>query len=140
MRRRSLTNSHPGENLRLREQYRQENLFCELTPWLKKNLPGEVDADDPSGDVHHIFSKNIRYDLWSNMILVSRSVHMWLHRYPVDGKVLCVWKKHQKAELCLEEVQRASGKDSIGGTLVIGKPWFPEIKTLRDNLLELVDE
>lgn len=128
------------ENLRRRYDYENDNPFCELTPWFKRYLPDQVDHNDPSLDIHHIFHVGQRYDLVSNLIAISRSVHQWGHlQHPVDFRVLCLWKKWKKGELNLDEVRLASGKASLAGN-ILWLPHFPQVRCLRDEMLDNILE
>lgn len=132
MRRRSLTNSRPYENLELRANYREANPVCELGAMLRKARL--ILTPDDSADIHHIVGGNgRRWDLWSNLITVSRTVHQWIHAHPIDGRLICLGHKLSKGELDLEEFRRASGMHLAGwihGLKPISAPAFVSLSAL----------
>lgn len=121
MRRRSPTNSRPHENRAIRDFYREQNPVCEVSAWLRRNGFRDADTRDESVELNHIFSMGSRPDLWSNMIVLSTSMHRWFHANLGDGRVLCLWRKLVKLELDLEKIRTAAGK-RLEGWLAMNEP------------------
>jgi hypothetical protein len=122
MRHRSKTNSRRQEDLEFRFQYMQENPFCEMSRYLIGDVPG-VSPADPASDPHHVMgSRKGRHDLRSNLIAVSRKVHIWCHDYPgPDSRIVAIYAKWKKGEMDPEEFHTASGM-YLPGWLEIAKP------------------
>lgn len=103
-----------NKNLELRETYRQDNPDCELHSIFKCGCDGH--------DVHHLMAgSGRRYDLITNLIHICREAHEYCHANPQDGRILCLWVKHQKGEIDLEEFKRCSGF-YLEGWLLMVKP------------------
>ena len=113
LRHRSKTNSNYHEDLGLRADYMAAHPLCELSDLL--GMGRHVGATDP----HHLFGGNKgRWDLWSNLMALSRPAHLWCEQYKTDGRVLAVYVKLvKKQELKSAEFMRASGYHSIAGWL-----------------------
>lgn len=93
IRNRSKKNSHPHEDLALRQRYREEfGGYCELATLLPSVFP-----PFPPSDIHHIWPAP-RVDVWSNLISVSRPSHDWCGDHPIEGKICCMWVKLQKSK------------------------------------------
>ena len=81
-----------------------------------RHLPDQnalVDAHD----VHHIHGGYTgRWDLWSELISLSRPVHEWVENHPVEGRVVCLYAKWRKSKSANAEdfdqgeLSQASGK------------------------------
>lgn len=132
MKHRSPTNSHPAENLQLRANYLDKHRHDEAHRYICEVVPAErvkrdwsplwggivpnkskcIDADDP----HHVFgSRKGRWDLWSNLIAVSRPSHEWIEAHPIEGLIVCLYAKWVKSitgnpeDFDLDELHKASG-------------------------------
>lgn len=127
MRQRSKTNSHPGEDLTLRQRYAKENQACELGWWFPNRfmILGATET-------HHIMTG--RYDLKSNLLRVSMPAHRWLEDYKFDGRVLALFIKHEKGELDPEEFEKASGSLLPGWLLRTREPRNEWIRPLLAKL------
>jgi len=114
MRRRSATNSHPGEDLAFRRGYADANPWCELSPWLAKNFPKlGLTRWEPTAEVHHLWGT--RRDCLTNLLCVCRTAHAWCHANPQEGRLLCMWVKCCcKREFCEDEYRAISGKIASG--------------------------
>ncbi len=131
MRHRSKTNSHPAEDLALRERYRRQ--WCshdEAWRYVKQHFSEDVIRKEygsfkgriPQGDwidasqVHHIFHSSARFDLWSNLIALHPETHTLLHKYPKEGTIINCYAKWRKsrsvdpADFNCAELSIASGK------------------------------
>lgn len=138
MRHRSPTNSRPHENIPLRNQYRLENPYCELHRWMTRNMPTHLRLDDRSAELHHIEPGcRTRPDLWSNMIVLSRPIHVWAQSES-EGKLLCLWWKKQKLELSLEEHHAASGR-YLAGWLDMHCPKHPALQAVHAELVSFCE-
>lgn len=116
MRQRSLTNSRREEDGGLRARYAMAHKLCELTLWIPE-FQVEGNSEVPANETNHIFSAGGRHDLKSNLIRLSWYRHRWFHERPADGRVCCLWVKHQKGELDLDEIRKASGSYLAGWLL-----------------------
>lgn len=135
MRHRSPTNATPWRDDDLRWRY--QNLYpfdeayrwlCEAipakqhdkfySPWFGSAWPEKYRLLDRHLQVHHIHQAKTgvgKWDLWSNLITVSKPTHDWLHANPIDGRVICLYAKFRKAafnpeDFVLDELSQASGK------------------------------
>lgn len=102
------------ENLTLRARYSRGNPSCEIVVWLYDVFAEIAEAEGWTGqaeETHHIYGGTSgRNDLVSNIIRLSKRAHDWCGKNMVDGRIVCLWIKHQKHELDPEEVRTASGK------------------------------
>lgn len=125
----------------MREWYREDNPTCELSRWLRRNWRnGFTDSElrDQSAEVNHIFSMGSRPDLWSNLITLSATVHRFFHANPIEGRILCLYRKLRKSELDLGEIRIASGKRLEG--YLLSKPTDnPWLKPCFDELLAFAE-
>lgn len=96
-------------NKALTDKYRRDNQVCELA-WCRW-IP--VRAGRPS-EINHIFSVHRRWDLLSNIIHLSNPIHTWFHRWPIEGRILCMLVKARKKELDPDEIKKASGFNPLG--------------------------
>ncbi len=119
----------------LQQHYRDQNEVCELTPWLKRYFPSACNVNDYSLDLHHINAGHgKRYDLWTNFIRVSRTVHDWIPMAFPEGTILCLWKKLTKNELDLSEWKTCNGMH-LEGWLSVNQPTTPAFYPLWEELL-----
>jgi len=135
------TNSRKHENLRLRYAYRDENPECELSKWMARHYRAgltERELTDESADVHHIFSMGSRPDLWTNLITLSRPIHAWCHRCPVEGRIVALHRKLMKKELDLKEFRRASGM-RLEGWLLSHETAVAPLRPLHAELLSFAE-
>ena len=101
----------PLKSKHKQQQYKSNNEACELTPWLQRNIPRLCDTRDYSLHLHHIVFAACRYDFHTNFIVISKTVHDWIHlRDTVSGSVLAVWKKVQKNEFDFDEFHKCAGR------------------------------
>lgn len=88
--------------------------MCEI----RHLFPIEIRATwtDAAQHTHHIMiaGRGIRWDLRSNLIRISAMAHEFVHRHPVDGRVICLWLKHSKGELNESEFHTASSMHLAG--------------------------
>ncbi len=105
MRSRSLKNSRPGENLKLRQSYARAHQADEFSWW----LPDQFERRQATETHHIIGGSGGRRDLVSNLLRLSFSSHNWCHSFPADGRIVCLWVKLQKSELDPGEFKLASG-------------------------------
>jgi len=118
--------------LDVRRQYRDDNPDCELYIWFCEHF------DDRDGhDQHHIFGGTSgRHDFVTNMVTASRTAHEWCERWKTDGRILCIWIKHVKGELDLDEFKKASGS-FLCGWLLRAKVTHDFVKPYLEKLLAL---
>jgi hypothetical protein len=121
VRHRSKTNSRPWEDLEFRRRYMSEKPFCELTPWLRANIPAfrkSLYPQEAATDPHHIFGGTAmrRWDLASNLLAVSRTVHIWAHAKDcnIDARILGVWRKMKDGLFDADEFRKVTGKFAAG--------------------------
>jgi hypothetical protein len=110
VRRRSLTNSNKHEDPALREAYRQTNPDDELLRyWPTQGAEALVQFQGEgywlskrhteACDIHHIGKGQAqRADVWSNLVAVCRTTHLWLETFVADGMALCMAAKIAKGE------------------------------------------
>jgi len=138
MRQRSKTNSRHEENAGLRQRYAACVLNCELAEW----IPQFRVNDNPfskADETNHIFGGTSgRHDSVTNLIRLSVENHRWFHRFPADGRVCCLWVKHQKGQIDEAEFREASGVYIAGWLLCAQSKIRHEF--VRPLLLELMRE
>jgi len=101
LRQRSKTNSHPGEDLKLRASYARAFPFCELAEW----LPDHFEAGS-SDETHHIVTG--RVDRPVNLIRARWINHKFCEDFKADGRIVALWIKLQKGELDPKEFEIVS--------------------------------
>lgn len=116
----NLANSNHWQNLPLRREYRQENPWCELAPYFPERFENANIIPFPefgliiskrytsATEVHHITGGLLgtpRYDIWPNLIALSRPVHAWCERYTKDGLALCCLAKLRKRPMEFDSVK-----------------------------------
>jgi len=101
IRKRSKTNSHPGENLKFRQSYARAHEVCELGQWLPDHF-----ESGRSDETHHIVTG--RVDRPVNLIRASWINHKFCEDFKADGRVVCLWIKLQKGELDPKEFEKVS--------------------------------
>lgn len=133
-------NSRPQANVEFRELYRSRNPTCEIGDWLV--IAGELEKYTLRDvEVHHISigGRKGKCDVLSNLISVSREAHEFCHRFPKDGKTICLYVKMRKGELFVEEVRQAFGM-SAGAVVDRNEPtrkWLqPAWEELRRHIQE----
>ena len=129
----------PIRDERLKRVYLDENVTCELSPWLRccRNSVGV--------DPHHILGGPFRDDVVTNLVAVCRSAHSWVQaREIVAGRVLCLWVKWMKKELDWGHwVERDAGcqvawiesRPIKGRVLFEGRDITAQVQTWRAELL-----
>lgn len=117
----------------LQGQYRAANLSCEVTPylsgseWWKESLHNR-----PNGPLHlhHIFGRGADCEVWHNWIMVSPTVHAFIHDIdPNLGRLCCLYAKYHKHH-------RMEWEHACFNTAL---PLFPEWKP-EDSLIQDVPE
>lgn len=132
MRRRSPTNSRPAEDLEVRRAYLEDNPDCELYIWFCEHFE-DRDGHDP----HHNFGgRGGRYDFVTNLLTVSRSAHDWCEKWKTDSRILCIWIKHVKKELDLDEFKKAGGYH-LAGWLMKSEATHDFVKPYLNKLRKL---
>lgn len=126
MRQRSLKNSHPGENLKLRQSYARAHPACELAVWLPDHF-----EEARSAETHHIMTG--RKDVVSNLLRVSWQSHLWLEEHKFDGRLVAIFIKTQKGEFSREEFQLASGF-FVEGFILTKTARFDWVAEIQDKL------
>jgi hypothetical protein len=130
---RSKTNARPGENLTLRNSYARAHVACELGWFLPKHFERHAAAE-----THHIFGGTSgRTDLVSNLIRVSWENHAWCHKFPADGRICCLFVKHEKGELDPAEFQAASGMMLPGWLLKVDRVRNEFVRPMLERLRRL---
>jgi hypothetical protein len=130
VRRKSLTNSNPAEDLELRHLYRDANPYDEIARYFQKwDTRGYVSVPHPgvvthmhgydttATEVHHIFGGfggNRRWDRTWNLIHLHQDTHRFVERYHADGIALCLLRKLEKSEYDDAEAFRVLGKSPLG--------------------------
>lgn len=102
MRQRSLTNSRPGENLKLRRSYADAHPICEFG----QHLPDYFNSGRAE-ECHHIATN--RHDVVSNLLRLSAENHRWCEDFKADGRIVALYVKLVKEELDPDEFREASG-------------------------------
>ena len=77
---------------RLLAEYAEDVFSCELCDLLQCCRRG-------NGEVHHITGGPQRHDVLTNVVMLCRSAHRWVHEDIIPGRILCLWVKQQKAQL-----------------------------------------
>ena len=101
----------PGKHrdLNLQDQYREQWDYCEVSPWLRRNWPAMYFRDEQL-DLHHIVPGcGGRWDVWTNMIRVNHSFHLWVDRDGFNTNVIALYVKLRKNELELDEYRKCAG-------------------------------
>jgi hypothetical protein len=81
------------KNRRLLAEYVEDVFSCELCDILHCCRRG-------NGEVHHITGGHQRHDVLTNVVMLCRSAHRWVHEIDIiPGRILCLWCKQQKAQL-----------------------------------------
>lgn len=156
LRHRSPTNSHPGENLELRERYRDENKKCEawcvLTNYAAEMMPKILDRQTrqpQADDIHHLFHLRARWDLKVNLLALCRPIHLldasrlWMK----DFRVVCLFAKMMKRipeEFDIRELNRAAGATRPDASPVLA--WLetvalaiPSVDRMRQEIIETIN-
>lgn len=133
LRHRSKKNSRPHEDLEFRFHYMQANPFCEMSRYLIGEVPG-VSPADPASDPHHIMgSRKGRHDLRSNLIAVSRRVHIWCHDFPgPDSRIVAIYAKWKKGEMDVDEFYISAGMYLPG--------WLGRVKPTLQVAVEMLNQ
>lgn len=128
LRQRSKTNSHPGENLKLRASYARAHSVCELAEW----LPDHFEAGR-SEETHHIVTG--RVDLPVNLIRARWINHKFCEDHKADGRIICLWIKLQNGELDPDDFVQVSR-----GVLLPGYIDIQTAKVRHDWVKPLAEE
>lgn len=102
------------ENVGILDAYREAFPECELQKLLARH-----GLKYPSGpcQVHHIqWGHSRRKNEWTNLISLSQAAHDWVHKFPADGRILCLFAKLKKNELDwqkLDELYRGKSLRSM---------------------------
>lgn len=131
-------------NKDLTDAYRMEHIACELGPhlegprWekLKREWLGFFHIrylDDfplDSLQLHHINQGCHRWDLVSNILILSPAAHAWCHEEPLHGRIACLWVKIQKGEFDRDLMRECLGFDVIGrmDSWEVTEEWVEEMR------------
>jgi hypothetical protein len=136
----SKKNSKKWVNRKLIDEYMEANPRDELRRHL--NDCGFLipcwDSRPRQFECHHIFGNfGQRWDLLSNVVSVSPSTHDWLHdhKHQADWRLIGLWVKHSKGELCLVEFTIVTGK-RLAGWLDMNPPTLPILIPMHRALTE----
>lgn len=125
------------ENLTDRARYAKANEQCEIIAWLYDQFEQIANKEGWVGkaeETHHIYGGTSgRHDLTSNIIRLSKKAHDWCGKNIVDGRIVCLWIKHQKSELDPDEVKTAAGM-RLPGILAKAELRFDFVKPLLKEL------
>lgn len=113
------------EEIERRQRYREEHRRCELTPWIRGREWEKILEGWCLGrwlELHHILGRGKGREVRSNFIMLSGQAHLWCHKRPAEGTVLCLWVKMMKSrkepvlvpfgqhsEFCLRDLDAAVG-------------------------------
>lgn len=132
-------NSNRWINTELREEYREANIWDELSEW----FPQEGNESlVPIGkqvyrisrryscrqEIHHVSGGILgtpRWDIVTNLIGLSRVTHEFCERYCADGFALCAAHKIKKNEWDRQRMAEIMHVDSVCGWLETRVFWFP---------------
>ncbi len=82
----------PIRDPRLLAEYAEDVFSCELCDLLHCCQRG-------SGELHHITGGPQRHDVLTNVVMLCRSGHRWVHEDIIPGRILCLWVKQQRGQL-----------------------------------------
>lgn len=104
MRRRSLTNSRPCEDIPLRREYMDAHPVCESCRLFRRQ-------PNAACDPHHAFGgRRGRRDGVGNLLAMCRECHEWMEQNKNDGRLVFLLLKDRNGELDVDVVYQASGK------------------------------
>jgi hypothetical protein len=138
VRHRSKTNSRLWEDIPFRRSYMESHAFCELTPWLRANIPAfrkSLYPQEAATDPHHLFGgAGRRHDCAMNLLAICRGVHIWAHKSLVESRVLGVWMKVKQGLVEPDEFHRISGK-YLPGWIDLNRPQSEPFVPLWEELV-----
>lgn len=130
---------HELKNIGLRQLYRDDNYRCELCSVLKTVGIKLLCQGERGLDLHHIVGgTGGRWDVWGNFLTICRPAHNWCHKFPREGRIVCVSVKWAKGEMSETEWKSVSGQ-YLEGSLEIamsGADLLPGFVELGAKVIE----
>jgi hypothetical protein len=124
--------------MEIREQYRKDNLRCELCAYLRRYHKGRYNPRGERLELDHIFGRKGPCDVLSNYIMACPNCHdLKTVTMQKEARIASILVKLLKRELDEDELKACSGYHVLGWVEVNGplldEPWF----SLSEKILRI---